>query len=253
MTTLKKKGSDGTVSICDSIAFDVADSSASTQVMGHVSSPSLLTRTADNVVTRTAGMDSSHPTRDKRRRNSKRVAGQSEAIDYHPASASSRISPRSGASESDHASSSTRNRVIRETPSPLSQSGVQSDESMSDRGAESMAQYVDTPTFSGRAADSPIEREPHQKKGQRYEDQDIEEPRPWRLGEPYYRCGEPGGNVLPGHPAQLVVHPSWYRGTNPTCSRHTKLSRIHATGNDATWCHQCVDDLSSTHCNAGNG
>ena len=167
----------------------------------------MLARAEDDVFTRTDGMDCFRPTRDKRRRNSKRSIGQSAASDYHPASASSRVSPRSGASESDQEITSKRDRVSRETPSPLPQSGVQSGESTSDRGAESMAQYVATPTFSGRAADSPIERAPHQKEGHRNEDQDIEEPRPWRLGAPYYRSGQPGGNVLPGHPGQLVVHP----------------------------------------------
>ena len=74
-------------------------------------------------------------------------------------------------------------------PSPVSPARAQSGDNMSDVGPRSMAPYLATPTFSGREADSPIIRGANLDgdNTKDMDDRNVEEPSPWRLGDPYYR------------------------------------------------------------------
>ena len=59
-----------------------------------------------------------------------------------------------------------------------------------------MAPYLATPTFFGREADLPITGGATlgEDNTMGMDDRNVEEPRPWRFGAPYYRCDQPGGH-----------------------------------------------------------
>ena len=92
-TPPKGKRSDETASICDSIAFGLTDSHASTRAMEGVPSPPVWAREVeDDVFTRTSRMGSLHPNRDKRPRGPNRPEAQSARSSYNPHTGSVRAS-----------------------------------------------------------------------------------------------------------------------------------------------------------------
>ena len=98
----------------------------------------------------------------------------------------------------------------------LSPIGNRSGERTVDIVDASMVPYIDTPTFSrrdeggvdtSRAGSSISDIDDRDEGGQEdHTEEHVEEPRPWRLGDPYYRCDQPGANGIQSSPLQATAH-----------------------------------------------